>query len=217
MPSRRRSRALSVWLPTALLVAVILGVVFVTIAVQNSWWAEESPVASSDQKASDGSTMLTDAGFDYANVEGFVRVRVGEGALTATELGMGTDAEKTADLLRPLRAVIAGGDEVQVVDDVIRVAAVSRNDMLTSVTLGLDGASAWSDALAKMSALAPSMGWDPAQIAAFEGELAAFNRAADGDTFTAVIGPSSGDLRATGTLSFDRQSGLTQTSITFEP
>ena len=33
--------------------------------------------------------MLTDAGFDYVNVEGIVRVRIGEGALPAEELGHG--------------------------------------------------------------------------------------------------------------------------------
>jgi hypothetical protein len=49
-------------------VLIIAGVVFTTIAVQNSWWAEEDPVASSDQRAADGSSKLSDAGLDYVNV-----------------------------------------------------------------------------------------------------------------------------------------------------
>ena len=76
MPISARTRSLLSWLPATILVVVIGLIVLVTFAVQGSWWAEERPVASADQKASDGSSMLTDAGFDYVNVEGVVRVRI---------------------------------------------------------------------------------------------------------------------------------------------
>ena len=107
MPLSSRRRSLLTWLPAAILVVVIGLVVLTTFAVQESWWAEESPAASADQKASDGSSMLTDAGFDYVNVEGIVRVRIGDGSLPADELGMGADDEKSAEFRRPVRAVIA--------------------------------------------------------------------------------------------------------------
>ena len=111
-----RSRDLLSWVPALILVVVIAGVVFTTIAVQNSWWTEEDPVASTDQKATDGSSKLSDAGLDYVNVEGALRVRVGEGALPATEIGLGADEEKSASFRRPVRTIVAAGDETYVVD-----------------------------------------------------------------------------------------------------
>ncbi len=131
-----------------------------TFAVQGSWWAEEKPSASADQKASDGSSILTDAGFDYVNVEGIVRVRIGEGALPAEELGMGANAEKSAEFRGPVRAVVAGGEDVYVVDDVGGLTAVSRNGELASVTLMFDSPGTWSDSVEQVQALAPTFGWD---------------------------------------------------------
>ncbi|MGZ8805446.1 MAG: hypothetical protein ACXWZG_09115, partial [Microbacterium sp.] len=117
MPTSARTRSLLTWLPATILVVVIGLIVLATFVVQGSWWAEENPAASTDQKASDGSSMLTDAGFDFVNVEGIVRVRIGEGALPANELGRTDDAEKSAEFRRPVRAVMAGGADVYVVDD----------------------------------------------------------------------------------------------------
>ena len=125
VPISARTRSLLTWLPATILLVVIGLVVLATFAVQGSWWAEEKPAASADQKASDGSSILTDAGFDYVNVEGIVRVRIGEGALPAEELGMGANAEKSAEFRGPVRAVVAGGEDVYVVDDVGGLTAVT--------------------------------------------------------------------------------------------
>jgi hypothetical protein len=64
-------------------------------------------------------------------------VRIGEGTLLAEELGMGANAEKSAEFRRPVRAVIAGGEDVYVVD-IGGLTAVSRNGELASVTLMFD-------------------------------------------------------------------------------
>ena len=69
--------------------------------------------------------IAEDAGFDYATVEGIVRVRIGEGALAADELGLDADNDKSAEFRRPLRVVIAGGEDVYVVDDIGSMAATS--------------------------------------------------------------------------------------------
>jgi hypothetical protein len=212
-----RTRSLLTWLPATALVVVIGLIVLATFAVQGSWWAEENPAASSDQKASDGSSMLTDAGFDYVNVEGIVRVRIGEGALPANELGMAADAEKTAEFRRPVRAIVAGRDDVYVVDDIATMTAVTRSGELASVTLVFDNPGTWSDAIGRVTALAPTFGWDQSQIDALDDELAEFNRSGTGDVFTAVIGPSSGGAQATATLTFFSGSGGTPVSLTFEP
>jgi hypothetical protein len=217
VPISTRTRALLTWLPATILIVVIGLVVLATFAVQGSWWAEENPAASADQKASDGSSMLTDAGFDYVNVEGIVRVRIGEGALPAEELGMGADTEKAAEFRRPVRAIIAGGEEVYVVDDISALTAVTAAGELASVTLAFDAAGTWADAVNRVRSLAPTFGWDVAPIDGLEGDLADFNRDGTGDVFTAVIGPSEGGARVTATLVFDRASGTTPVTLTFEP
>jgi len=217
VPTSARTRSLLTWLPATILLVVIGLVVLGTFAVQGSWWAEEKPSASADQKASDGSSILTDAGFDYVNVEGIVRVRIGEGALPAEELGMGADAEKSAEFRGPVRAVIAGGEDVYVVDDVGGLTAVSRNGELASVTLMFDSPGNWSDSVEQVQSLAPTFGWDEAQISSLDEQLAEFNQSGTADTFTAVVGPSQGGAQVTATLTFDPGSGTTPVALTFEP
>lgn len=192
-------------------------IVLATFAVQGSWWAQDRPAASSDQKASDGSSMLTDAGFDYVNVEGILRVRIGDGALPADELGLPDDGEKAAEFRRPVRAVVAGGEDVYVVDDIAALSAVTLEGGLSSLTLTFDSPGTWADAVDKVQELAPTFEWDQAQIAGLDAALAEFNRTGSGDAFTAVVGPSSGGAQVTATLSFLRGSGRTLVSLTFQP
>ena len=212
-----RTQSLLTWLPATILLVVIAGVVFATVAVQNSWWAEDAPAASVDQKASDGSTMLTDAGFDYANVEGIVRVRIGEGGLSAAELGLPENGEKTAEFRRPLRAVIAGRDDVYVVDDIATLTARSEDDRLASVTLRFDVVSTWSVGLNTLRRHAEKFGWDRAEIDELDEQLAEFNREGEGDTFTASVTSDDGGATVTGVLVFDRASGATPVFVEFTP
>ena len=168
MPLTPRTRSLLTWLPATLLIVIIGLIVVATFAVQGSWWAEEDPAASGDQKAPDGSSMLTDAGFDYVNVEGIARVRVGEGALPADQLGIGDDAEKSAEFRGPVRVVVAGREDVYVVDDVAALTAVTQAGELASVTLAFDNPGTWSDAVARVRSLAPTYGWDEGTIDALD-------------------------------------------------
>lgn len=211
-----RSQTLLSWLGPAILLLIIGGVVFGTIAVQNSWWAEEDPVASSDQKATDGSSKLSDAGLDYVNVEGVLRVRVGEGALPATEIGLAADEQKTGDFRRPVRAIVAAGDEVYVVDDVETMTAIARSDRLTALSLGVGRALPWSDAVGVVQGLADDFGWSHDDIAAWDDEISDFTRDSTEGAFTAEV-TSTDAATITGTLVFDRGSGYTTLTITFEP
>jgi hypothetical protein len=215
--TRSRTRALLAWLPAAVLALIIAGAVVAALAIQGSWWTQERPAASDDQKAADGSSMLTDAGFDYVNVEGTLRIRVGEGGLSATELGLPADGEKSAEFRRPVRAIIAAGDEVYVLDDVSGLTVNAEDDRLVAVALSPDVVRGWAGALDHLRALAPELGWDPAELEPLDERLGEFNRAADDDTFTATIGPSTGPARVTGTLVYDRATGAAPVTITFEP
>lgn len=212
-----RTRTLLAWLPAAVLTVIIAGVVVASMAIQQSWWTQEQPAASADQKAADGSTMLTDAGFDYVNVEGIVRVRVGEGGLPATELGLPADGDKSAEFRRPVRAIIAAGEEVFVLDDIASLTAASRDGRLIAVTLRPDVVRGWPGAVAYLRGLSAEFGWDASQLDRLGDDLAEFNRAGDGTTFTATIGPSDGTAQISGTLTFDRETGATPVEITFAP
>jgi hypothetical protein len=216
VPRSRRQKQLLSWLPAAILVLIIAGVVFTTIAVQNSWWAEEDPVASSDQRAADGSSKLSDAGLDYVNVEGVLRVRIGEGALPTTRIGLGADEEKTGEFRRPVKAVIAAGDEVYVVNEVETMRAVAKGGELTSLTLGVGQALPWSSAVGTVQGLASEFGWNQDEIAAWEQQISDFTRDHADGTFTAEV-TATDAATITGTVAFDRASGYTTLSISFAP
>ena len=164
MPTSARTRSLLTWLPATILLVVIGLVVLGDFRGAGVMVGRGEALRFGRSEGSDGSSILTDAGFDYVNVEGIVRVRIGEGALPAEELGMGADAEKSAEFRGPVRAVIAGGEDVYVVDDVGGLTAVSRNGELASVTLMFDSPGTWSDAVEQVQSLAPTFGWDEAQI-----------------------------------------------------
>ena len=216
MALKPRTRSLPTWLPAAALVVIIGAIVLITFAVQGSWWAEESPDASADQKASDGSSMLTDAGFDYVNVEGTARVRIGEGSLPAEELGLAADAEKTAEFRRPVRVIVAEGDEVYVVEDVGGLTAVSRAGELASVTVAFDSPGTWTDEVDHLRGLGSTYEWDAASIDALDEQIVEVNRSGSDEPFTATIGPSDGDAAVTANLTFDPGSGATALTLTFE-
>ena len=211
-----RRQKLLAWLPAAILLLIIGGVVFTTIAVQNSWWAEDEPVASSDQKAADGSSKLSDAGLDYVNVEGVLRVRMGAGALAASKIGLGADEEKSAEFRRPVRAVIAAGDEVYVVEDVETMDAVAGGGELSALTLGVGQPLPWSNAVGTMQGLAAQFGWNQDEIASWEEQISDFTRDHTEGTFTAEV-TSTDAAKITGTVRFDRATGYTTISVTFAP
>ncbi len=181
VPLTRRTRTLLSWLPAALLVLIIGAIVVGTFTVQASWWAEDDPEASSDQKAADGGSMLTDAGFDYVNVEGVLRVRVGDGALPASDLGLRANETKEAEFRRPVRALIAAGDEVHVVEDVVTVTATATDDRLAAVTVGIDGAGSWRGAIDGLRARADEFGWDASQFEGRDERLLAFHSTGPGE------------------------------------
>jgi len=204
------------WLPASILILIIAGVVFATVAVENSWWAQEAPVGSEDQTATDGGSKLSDAGLDYVNVDGVLRVRVGDGALPATELGLGADEEKSATFRRPVRAVVAAEDQVFVVDDVESMVAIAHDDELSSLRLGVGQALPWASAVGTVRGLADQFGWDPAEIASWDAEISDFTRDHTDGSYTAEVSATSA-ATVTGALVFDRASGYTTLTITFEP
>ena len=107
---------------------VVIGlVVLATFAVQGSWWAEDRPAASADQKASDGSSMLTDAGFDYVNVEGVAARADRRGRAPGRRAGHGSGRREVGRVPPPRARVMAGGEDVYVVDDVAALTAVTQN------------------------------------------------------------------------------------------
>lgn len=216
VPSSPRSRDLLSWLPAAILLVVIAGVVFATIAVQNSWWTDERPVASDDQRASDGGSRFSDAGLDYVNVDGVLRVRVGEGSLPAAESGLGDDEQKTATMRRPVRAIVAVGADTFVVREVEWLQATAQHAELRSVALSTGRPLPWADAVALVRASAAEYGWDAADIDAQEALLEEFVRENDEGSFTLEVSSERHGVEITATLTFDRGSGSTTLVQTFD-
>jgi hypothetical protein len=212
----KRSRTVLSWLPATIVVLLIGGIVFTTIAVENSWWTEERPVASADQRAPDGGSRFSDAGLDYVNVDGVLRVRVGEGSLPAADVGLGDDEQKTATLRRPVRAIVAVGEETFVLRDIEWVEATAAAGALRSVALSTGVPLPWTDALAIVRGSAAEYGWDPADIDEQEALLEEFTRENEEGTFVAEVAAMRDGVEITATLAFDRGTGFTSLVQTFD-
>ena len=101
--------------------------------------------------------------------------------------------------------------------DVESMVAVAQDDELTSLSLGVGQALPWASAVDTVRGLADDFGWDQAQIAGLEEDLADFTRDNPQGSYTAEVTSTGTAAQVTGTLDFDRGSGFTVLTITFAP
>ncbi len=189
IPVHRESgfkRALS-WMPAAILVLIIGGIVFAVFAFQNSWWTADRPVASADQQASDGMSTFTQAGLDFLTVQGYAKIKLRENALPATDLGLEADGAKEVELLRPVQVRLLGEDHAVVVDLIDRLTITTENDRVTSVSLYPSGTNRYPDAIALVRGLAPSVGWTESDILRLQSQLTDDARASESGQITAKL------------------------------
>lgn len=185
MPSptgrRRRGKrsALWTWVPTALVALLCVAVVVMVFAVQNSWWAETNPRASTDQRASDGMSLFTTDGVDYFTKQGIMRMRIGADSLPATELGLDADGEKHIEPLVPVMVVVLGDDGVISLDLVRSFTITSENDEVTAIDIDPEITRTWASVSGTLAGLAPSWGWSQAQLDQLDEDLGA---ASEGET-----------------------------------
>lgn len=94
-----------VTLSIAAVICLVLG--FGAVAMANSWWTEEAPVASADQQLPDGQSRFDQAGFDFLNRQGHATVDVTASA-SASELGLPTAGQTPIDTLVPISLEVRG-------------------------------------------------------------------------------------------------------------
>lgn len=192
---RARRKALS-WIPTALVALFCLAFVVITIVVQNSWWAEDEPTASADQKATDGMSLFTDAGVDFLAKDGTLRVRIGPDSLSATELGLPSDGTRTIDPIVPVQAITLAPDGPLYLELVRSFTLTTENDRVVSVAYSRDDNGAWSSVSGTMARDAMRWGWTEADLSALQEELTAAAR----DTTTREYGASLPEIASKGAL-----------------
>lgn len=176
---RAKRRALLSWVPTVLIAVICAAVVVGAIAVQNSWWAETAPRASTDQRASDGMSLFDSNGVDFFTREGVVRVRIGDEALPATDLGLEADGAKTIEPLVPVLLVVLTGEGAITLELVRAFTVTSADDEIVSIDVSPESNGTWTSASSQLAGLAPTWGWTPEQLQQLESDLAASQLAGD--------------------------------------
>jgi len=187
--------------------------VFCTVGFVNSWWVEKAP-ASSDQRASDGSSVFTQAGIDYFTKQGVLRVTMGAQRPGAADLGLPASGTKHLDLLVPVKVEVTGTQTVGV-DIVGSLDVVTSAGKISAIQLPFE--SDYHGLVQQVHELAPSMGWSVADIDRFTTQLQASRAAHDFHAYSATIGPVEHDgMRLSATVSADATSGPTLV-VTFQP
>ena len=72
MNRRGENRFVRIWLAPLVLVVVIAALAGILFSFYNSWWVDPTRAPSSDQRASDGTTVFTSAGIEYATATGLL-------------------------------------------------------------------------------------------------------------------------------------------------
>jgi len=194
-------------------VGLIAVAVFCTLGFVNSWWVEKTP-ASSDQRASDGSSVFTQAGIDYFTKQGVLRVSMGAERPRAAELGLPASGTKHVDLLVPVKVTVTGTETVGV-DIVGSLDVVTSHGRISAIELPFD--SDYHGVIQQVQELGPRMGWSAADIDRFMTRLQASRAAHDFSAYSATIGPVVHDgMRLSATVSADATSGPTLV-VTLQP
>lgn len=193
--NRRVRRVVRTWLPTAVIGAICVAVVIGAVAMQNSWWTAPAPKPAADQQAADGMSRFDRAGVDYFTRAGAVRVRIGDDALPADELGLAAEGESTIEPLVPVRAVVLA-DEPLVLEAVSSVSVTSTGNRVTAVTLMPDTGRSWQSVSGELERTALTWGWTEGQLARLSSDLAAAAQGGDGGGYSAALPriPSRGAL-----------------------
>jgi hypothetical protein len=186
---RRARRRLLSWIPISIVAVLCAGFVVGALVMQNSWWLDDDRPASTDQQASDGMSMLTDAGADYLTRRGILRVKVGEKSLPAAELGLEADGERRFDLITPVQAVVLADDGTFYVDLVRSFTVTTSKGRVESVRLERDTNGDWLSALPSLQGMAESWGWTDADFARLQDDLTAASHEGDGKRYSAELGP----------------------------
>lgn len=185
----RENRFVKHWLAPLVLLVVVAGIAGVMISLQNSWWADPQRAPSAQQRASDGSTLFTPGGTEYAAATGIVVIRVGEGSLPVSELGLDADGERRFDPETPVQLRILAPEGALVLDLMDAVIVTTEGGAVSRVTVTPWGATTFRDFTTLLQSRAETVGWSADDIKALEVDLGAAAREREGDTYAATVVP----------------------------
>jgi hypothetical protein len=120
MSRRGTNRFVRVWLAPLVLLVVVAAMAGILVWFYNSWWVDPDRAPSSDQRASDGSTLFTSAGMDYAGATGVMIIRVSDESLDAEALGLDDDGVRRVDPDVPVQVRVLGADGALVLESSTR-------------------------------------------------------------------------------------------------
>lgn len=215
--TRRENRFVKYWLAPIVLVVVAAGMTLVTLSVQNSWWVDRTRPPSSDQRAADGTTMLTQAGLDYAYASGVLIIRLGDDALSAEELGLERDGERRLDADVPLQLRLLAPESPLVLDLMDSVVVTTEDDRITRLEITPWGGVSYREFIALLQSRAETVGWTPDDLQRLEDDLGAAQRERDGDTYSAtLVGRDAIGASVSAEVTVDLASSFTAFVVTVE-
>ena len=200
---KRRRRVIGFWVRIGAMLLLIATVVVLSLGFNNSWWVQKHPVASSDQLASDGSSVFSQAGIDFFTREGEVDVTMTSERPGAGELGLVPTGRKHIDFLVPLTVKAVGTQTVTLLD-VDGLDLITSGGKLSAIEIRPRGL--YPQLLGQVSALAPKVGWSDDAVAQFRANLIADQQESHRTSYRATIGPAATTgMRVSATLSADQQ------------
>lgn len=172
--ARRKNRLLTaITLGIAAIICAVVGVG--AYAMTNSWWTEETPVASADQQLPDGQSRFDQAGQDFFNRQGLVTIDLGAPA-PAAALGLPGDGSTTVETLVPLPVEVRGSDGDLRFSGVMRFSLATTDGVLARVAVVSASSGSWTGISADLRGRAGEWGWSDADIATLENQVGAAAR-----------------------------------------
>ncbi len=216
--ARRENRFVTHWLAPLVLVVVVAGMGIATVAVHNSWWVDPDRPASSDQRAADGSTMLTPAGIDYARATGVLILRVGEDAVPVERLGGRPDGEQLIDADVPLQVRVLAPDGALVLDLMDSVLVTTEQGRITRLEITPWGALSYREFVALLESRAENIGWTSDDLDRLADDLTASQRDGEGDSYSASLADGTAiGAAVSATVTVGRRGSGIGFAITVEP
>lgn len=162
----RKNRLLTwITLGVAAVICVVIGVG--AYGMSNSWWTEDTPVASADQELPDGQSRFDRAGQDFFNRQSRATIDLGSPA-SAVELGLSEGGDTRIDTLVPISLEIRGTGADVSFGGVSSFELTTAGDALTQVEVVPAASGSWATISADLTARAGEWGWTGAQLATLE-------------------------------------------------
>lgn len=167
---RRRRRILS-WIPIGIVGLICVGFIVAANLIQGSWWADDEPIASTDQTSPRGMSMFTQTGVDYLTRDGFVKIEVRDGSEPADALGLPEDGTRRIEPIVPVQAILLGVDGVIDIDLVRSITLETSDGRLSAVEISTDNDGTWTGSFAEVIDVASEWGFGAEELESLRSDM----------------------------------------------